>query len=119
MKIQAGSPARAAWAAVALARLPVEAQAMVSSPSATAALMALATTRSLKESVGWETLSFLSHTRATPSSRASAGDSTSGVRPVSSENRGAPVKRKELAVAPERGITAGDGGPVGELAVAG
>ena len=52
MKIQAFIPARAAAAATALARLPVEAQPMVSRPSAAAAFTAVATTRSLKESVG-------------------------------------------------------------------
>ena len=90
MKIQAGSPARAAWAATALARLPVDAQPTVSRPSARAALSADATTRSLNESEGWETASFLSQRRATPSARASAGDSTSGVNPLSSDSAGSP-----------------------------
>src|SRR5437667_340497 len=42
MKIHALSPARAACAATAFARLPVEAQPMVSSPKAAAALIAAA-----------------------------------------------------------------------------
>jgi hypothetical protein len=52
MKIHALRPARAAWAATAFARLPVDAQPIVSSPNAAAALMAVATTRSLKDSEG-------------------------------------------------------------------
>src|SRR5713101_1166043 len=52
MKIHALRPARAACAATAFARLPVDAQPMVSSPKAAAALIAAATTRSLKESGG-------------------------------------------------------------------
>src|SRR5256885_12132377 len=80
MKIHALRPARAACAATAFARLPVDAQPMVSSPKAAAALIAAATTRSLKESDGWDTVSFFTHTRATPKRRASAGASTRGVR---------------------------------------
>src|SRR3989442_6167737 len=58
MKIHALRPARAACAATAFARLPVDAQPMVSSPKAAAALIAAATTRSLKESDGWDTVSW-------------------------------------------------------------
>jgi hypothetical protein len=83
MKIQAFIPARAAAAATALARLPVEAQPMVSRPSAAAALTAVATTRSLKERVGCETASFFTQARATPSRAARRGASTSGVKPAS------------------------------------
>src|ERR1700722_7885498 len=90
MKIQAGSPARAAWAATALARLPVDAQPTVSRPNATAALIAVATTRSLNDRVGCDTLSFLTQARSMPMARARAGDSTSGVKPVSSEKAGCP-----------------------------
>src|SRR5688500_14757589 len=90
MKIQAASPARAACAATAFARLPVDAQPIVSSSNAAAALIAEATTRSLNESVGWETLSFLIQARATPSRRASGADSISGVQTVSSEWIGTP-----------------------------
>jgi hypothetical protein len=92
MKIQAGRPARAACAATALARFPVEAQPTVSRPRPSAALSALATTRSLKLSEGCETASFLTHTRATPSRAASAGASRSGVKPLSSETAGSPSK---------------------------
>ena len=73
MKIHAGRPARAAWAATALARLPVDAQPTVSSPKAAAALIAAATTRSLNERVGCDTASFFTQTRATPSERRQAG----------------------------------------------
>ena len=90
MKIHAFSPARAACAATALARLPVEAQPTVSRSKATAALSATATTRSLKERVGCETASFFTSARRTPSARASAGASRSGVKPVSSETDGRP-----------------------------
>ena len=90
MKIQAARPARAACAATALARLPVDAQPTVSRPNARAALIAAATTRSLNDREGWQTLSFLIQSRATPSRRARAGASTSGVNPLSSERVGSP-----------------------------
>ena len=59
MKIQASKPWRAAWAATALARFPVEEQLTVWNPKALACASATATTRSLKESVGKLTASFL------------------------------------------------------------
>src|SRR3989454_10568422 len=90
MKIHATSPARAACAATALARLPVDAQPMVSSPNAAAALIAAATTRSLNESEGWQTVSFLTQALATPRRRASAGAATRGVNPLSSDWTGSP-----------------------------
>ena len=58
MNTKHSSPARAAYAATELARLPVDAHAMVSKPFALAQLMATDTTRSLKELVGFM-LSFL------------------------------------------------------------
>src|SRR6516162_3077991 len=58
MKTKQSSPARAAYAATALARLPVEAQAIVSNPFARAHEIATETTRSLNELVGFM-LSFL------------------------------------------------------------
>ena len=67
MKIHDASPARAACAATAFARLPVDAQPTVSSPNASAALIAVDTTRSLNDSEGCDTASFFTHTRATPS----------------------------------------------------
>ena len=90
MKIHDASPARAACAATALARLPVDAQPTVSSPNAIAALIAVDTTRSLNESVGCDTASFFTHTRATPSLSASRGASISGENPVSSDATGSP-----------------------------
>ena len=59
MRMTAGRPAAAAWAAVALARLPVEAQATVSKPNSMALDSATDTTRSLNDRVGWLTASFL------------------------------------------------------------
>src|ERR1700733_8867518 len=58
-KIQALSPSRAACAATALARFPVEEQDTVSKPKAFACDRATATTRSLKLNVGRQTASFL------------------------------------------------------------
>src|SRR5437762_12529190 len=90
MKIQALRPARAACAATAFARLPVEAQPIVSRPNAAAALIAVATTRSLNDNDGCETASFLIHARATRSRVASLGAATRGVPPVSRESVGSP-----------------------------
>src|SRR5689334_7790481 len=90
MKTHAVSPALAACAATAFARLPVEAQPLVSRPSAAAALVAAATTRSLNDNDGCDTVSFFTHARATPSRRASAGASMSGVNPLSSDQTGSP-----------------------------
>ena len=52
MKTIDGTPARAAWAATELARLPVEAQANRVKPKPRAAVSAVETTRSLNEWVG-------------------------------------------------------------------
>jgi hypothetical protein len=90
MKIHAARPARAACAATEFARLPVDAQPTVSRPSPIAALSATATTRSLNDCVGCETASFFTSARRTPSARASAGASMSGVKPVSRETTGSP-----------------------------
>src|SRR5262245_61552256 len=78
----AGSPAAAAWAAVALARLPVEAQATVVMPNSTAFDSATDTTRSLNDSVGWLTASFFTQTSFTPRRLARRSARTSGVMPV-------------------------------------
>ena len=81
MKTTARSPARAAWAATELARLPVEAQARVSNSNWRARLLATATTRSLKDQVGlW--VSFLIHSSRIPSRRARLSARTSGVKPT-------------------------------------
>ena len=62
-------PARAAAAATALARLPVDGQASTEKPSSRAAARATATTRSLNECVGLPESS-LTHSVFMPSSRA-------------------------------------------------
>ena len=59
MKIHAFSPSRAACAATAFARFPVEEHETVSNPKARACDNATATTRSLKLNVGRHTASFL------------------------------------------------------------
>ena len=75
-------PARAAAAATALARLPVEGQAKTFRPSSRAALSAIATTRSLKEWVGLPESSF-THSVFMPSSRARLPALISRVKPGS------------------------------------
>jgi hypothetical protein len=75
-------PARAAAAATALARLPVDGQASVVKPSSRAAASATATTRSLNEWVGFA-LSSLTHSARSPSSRPRLCARTSGVQPGS------------------------------------
>ena len=78
MNTYAGSPAFAAAAAVAPARLPVDAQASASNPKSSAFAVASATARSLNQSVGLRESS-LRWTRATPSAAASGSDAMSGV----------------------------------------
>ena len=73
-------PLAAARAATALPRLPVEAQASVSMPSSAAFAAATATTRSLKECVGFVWSSF-SNTSPTPTAPARRGALTSCVHP--------------------------------------
>ena len=75
-------PARAAAAATALARLPVEGQASTLKPICVAAASATATTRSLNEWVGLP-LSSLIHSRRMPSSAARPSARTSLVKPGS------------------------------------
>ena len=86
----AGRPAAAAWAAVALARFPVEAQAMVPMPNSIAFEIATETTRSLNDRDGELTASFLTHTSPSPSRAASRSARTSGVIPVSRPTAGGP-----------------------------
>ena len=74
-------PARAAWAATELARLPVEAQAATLKPSWRALVRATETTRSLNDPVGLA-VSFLIHSSPSPSSAASRSARTSGVNPA-------------------------------------
>ena len=75
-------PARAAAAATALARLPVDGQASTLKPMVVAAASATATTRSLKEWVGLPLSSF-THSRRMPSARARLSARTSLVQPGS------------------------------------
>src|SRR5579864_718547 len=86
MKIHAFRPSRAACAATALARLPVEEQETVSKPKARAWERATATTRSLKLKVGRHTASFLMYRfppAAVPLKRcANRGAANSGVNPT-------------------------------------
>ncbi len=81
------SPATAAAAAVAPARLPVEAQARVSKPNSTARAAAMATTRSLNERVGLR-LSSLSQIVATPRALARRSARTSAVPPTARPRAG-------------------------------
>src|SRR2546428_12944502 len=82
MKIQHLKPFRAACAAVAFARLPVEEQETVSNPKARALASATASTRSLKLKAGRQTASFFTYKVLAPSSRASRGAVISGVNPT-------------------------------------
>src|SRR3712207_9049789 len=84
-----GTPARAACAATELARLPVDAQAYRSKPSARAAVSATDTTRSLKEWVGLAESSFTYSGARTPSAAPRPSARTSGVQPGSSVTRAA------------------------------
>ena len=90
------SPAAAAWAATALARLPVEAQATTSYPSSWALASATATTRSLKECVGLA-VSFFTQTSPRPSRSASRGAFWSGVSPTGRPGRGGVSKGRKSA----------------------
>ena len=87
MKTTEGTPARAAWAATELARLPVDAQANRLKPSALAAVSATETTRSLNEWVGLALSSLTQSGAVMPSSAARCGAATSGVRPGSRVTR--------------------------------
>jgi hypothetical protein len=80
MKTQDSSPARAEAAATAPARLPVEEQDSVWKPKLRAASRAIATTRSLKECVGFPESSFTYRARS-PSSAARLSALTSLVQP--------------------------------------
>ncbi len=76
----AGIPSAAARAPTAFARLPVEVAESVSRPNSVAFAAAIATTRSLKEWVGFARSSFRS-TSPIPRALASRGAGTSGVIP--------------------------------------
>ena len=96
MKTYEGSPAAAACALTALARLPVEAQATVSKPSSWARARATETTRSLNECVGLA-VSFLIQSSLIPSLWARRSARTSGVQPVGSAVRGGPSSGRKSA----------------------
>src|SRR5579864_2895226 len=84
-KIHAFKPWRAACAATALARLPVEEHETVSNPNSRAFANATATTRSLKLRVGRQTASFLRKRFAAlvpVNFLASCGTANSGVKPT-------------------------------------
>src|SRR3954470_15287098 len=82
-RMYASKPAAAALAATLLARLPVEAQPTVLKPNSLALLKATETTRSLNDSVGKLTASFLSQSVSTPSASARRSQRISGVKPTS------------------------------------
>src|SRR5437764_13662782 len=79
---QASKPCCAACAATALAKLPVEEQPTVVKLKRRAAASAVATTRSLKESEGKHTASFLKYRFFKPHLQASLCEATSGVPPT-------------------------------------
>ena len=121
MKTTETMPARAAWAATELARLPVEAQAATLKPSWRALVRATETTRSLKEPVGLA-VSFLIQ---------SSPEAELGGQAVGPDQRGAAGAQvdgggvdhgEERGVAPD-GLGArldlgpGDGGPEGLVVV--
>src|SRR5215472_4243947 len=85
MKTQALNPWRAAWAATALARLPVEEQLTTSKPKFRAWVRATATTRSLKLRVGKQTESFLRYSDFARSLSPRREAFTSGVKPTGRE----------------------------------
>src|ERR1035441_5603157 len=89
-------PRAAPWAATELARLPVEAHAIVSKPSSRARVTATDTTRSLKEWVGLAA-SFLTHTSRRPSRSARRSARISGVQPAGSPTLGAVVELMDPA----------------------
>src|SRR5947209_20177312 len=84
-KIHDLNPLRAACAATAFARLPVDEHETVSNPNSRALASATATTRSLKLKVGRHTASFLTNSDLAPISSASWGALNSGVNPTGRE----------------------------------
>src|SRR5271166_6288895 len=92
MKTYDSRPSAAPWAATEFARLPVEAQAIVSKPSSRARVTATETTRSLNECVGLAA-SFLTHTSCRPRRSASLSARISGVQPAG--------ERQKVRVAPD------------------
>ena len=100
MRTTEAMPARAAWAATELARLPVEAQAATLNPSWRALVRATDTTRSLNDPVGLA-VSSLIHSSPRPSSAASRSARTSGVKPAPSSTGAASATGRRSRVAPD------------------
>src|SRR6476646_10226265 len=103
-KMYVGSPSAAPAAAVAPARLPVEAHASAPKPSSTALAAATATTRSLNEWVGFDVSVFTYSSQSRPSSAASRSALISG-DPVAGNRLGlvpSDLERAEAAVAGEQ-----------------
>src|SRR6476646_4119752 len=92
-KMYVGSPSAAPAAAVAPARLPVEAHASASYPSSTDLAAATATTRSLNEWVGFEVSVLTYSSQSRPSSAASRSARISGEFPTGSPRAGASTGR--------------------------
>ncbi len=82
-------PAFAACAAVAFARLPVDAHEIASKPNARAIVIATVTTRSLNEFDGF-TESSLIHSVSSPSRSARLSARRSGVKPAPRSTRSMP-----------------------------
>src|SRR6266404_3569153 len=76
IKTQASNPCCADCAATAFARFPVDEQPTVWNPNLRAAASAVATTRSLNESEGKQTASFLKYKLCTPHFFASCREAT-------------------------------------------
>src|SRR5215472_17729659 len=85
IKTHALKPPRAACAATALARFPVEEQLTISKPKLRAWVRATATTRSLKLREGKQTESFLRYSDLLRSRSPRAGAFTRGVNPTGSD----------------------------------
>src|ERR1043166_7018838 len=86
IKSQASKPFCAACAAPALAKLPLDEQPTVWNPNRRAATRAVATTRSLNESEGKHTASFLKYKLVKPHFFARCRDATRGVPPAALGN---------------------------------
>src|SRR5215813_4950745 len=82
IKMQALNPLRAACAATAFARFPVEEQETTSNPKARACASATETTRSLKLREGMQTASFFRYKLFEPTAAPRCGAFNSGVKPV-------------------------------------